>query len=86
MSRKGYTLYGHSVVDIFCKMLQLSLKEVILFFHGVFALRLWIYGICQASTKKKYNGKAIFIFKRISSVKGLVFQYLVSVWNNMVIP
>jgi len=40
MSHKGYTLYGHSVTDMFCKMFQLSLKEVILFFDGVFALRL----------------------------------------------
>jgi hypothetical protein len=70
MSRKGYTLYGHSVIDMFYKMFQLSLKEVILFFDGVFALRLWIHDIYQASAKEKYNWKAIFFFKRISSMKG----------------
>jgi hypothetical protein len=52
MSQKGYTLYGHWVVDMFCKMFQLSLKEAILFFDGVFALRLWIQNIYQASAKK----------------------------------
>jgi len=47
---------------MFCKMFQLSLKEVILFFDGVFALRLWIQDIYQAFAKKKYNWKAMFIF------------------------
>jgi hypothetical protein len=51
MSHKGYTLYGHWVVNMFCKMFQFSLKEAILF-DGVFALRLWIQNIYQASAKK----------------------------------
>jgi hypothetical protein len=50
-------------------MFQLSLKEVILLFDGVFALRLWIHDIYQASAKEKHNWKAIFIFKRDSSMK-----------------
>ena len=40
MAHKGCTLYGHSVVDVFCIMFQLSVTEVIklfLFFVGVFA-------------------------------------------------